>query len=243
MRTPHIVGNWKMNLLKTDIEDFFRFFNTETPSCKTWIAPQSIHIPLLLLRGGAIEVGAQNCSHQDSGALTGEVSPKSLKDIGAHFVIIGHSERRQFYGEDHDILNQKTQAALANGLAVIFCVGEKLEERQRGETESVIKAQLDQGLKGIEASDGLLIAYEPVWAIGTGKTASPEQAQAVHRFIRDTAGNEETVILYGGSANPSNAEELLQCPDIDGALVGGASLKGRSFADICRIAESFAQNR
>ena len=240
MRKFHIVGNWKMNLLKSDVENFSRSFDAQAPSCEVWIAPQAIHVPLLLSWGGSIGVGAQNCSHQDSGALTGEISPKALKDIGAHFVIIGHSERRQFYNESHEVLNQKAKTALAHDLAVIFCVGESLEERQRGSTEEIIGEQLDRGLDGTNGH--LLIAYEPIWAIGTGKTASLEQAQDVHQFIRKRINSDDTVILYGGSVNATNAQELLRCPDIDGALVGGASLKGDSFASICRTAEKLSQN-
>ena len=207
-------------------------------ACERWIAPQFVHMETLRAKAPpGLKVGAQNCSHRGEGALTGEVSPKALVEVGAHFVILGHSERRTLYGETDDIICAKVKVAQDVGLGVIFCVGENLEERQRGDTEAVIEGQLKRGLGGVNLEDGgLVVAYEPVWAIGTGKTATPKEAQAVHRFIRGALGQENLVILYGGSIKPSNARGLLSCPDIDGGLVGGASLKAQDFLAICKVA-------
>ena len=242
-RTIHIVGNWKMNQCIRDIRDFCAVLSLESLkdfSCEAWIAPQFIHVETLKSLGKGIKVGVQNCSEHDRGAFTGEVSAEALSDMGVHFVIIGHSERRQLYGETHETLHKKVVAATACGLTVIFCVGETLEERQSGSWKSVIEKQLDLDLKkGI--LDKIIIAYEPVWAIGTGKTATPAEAQEVHHFIRKTLGDDDKlIVLYGGSLNPSNARELLQCPDIDGGLVGGASLSGESFLEICKTAQSLS---
>lgn len=246
MRKVHIVGNWKMNQSVAEINAF-----TETVlamkdlNCEAWIAPQAIHLSMLLTKATTIKVGAQNCSNHNSGAFTGELSPASLKDLGAHFVIVGHSERRAIFKEDDQLLNQKVLKALENNLKVILCVGETLEERESGDFKSILKSQLLNGLKDISATDkeNIIIAYEPVWAIGTGKVASPEQAQEVHAFLREELKAVEaleaqaTPILYGGSVKPANIQGLLENEDIDGALVGGASLKGESFKELCELSK------
>ena len=240
MRQVHIVGNWKMNQTVSKIDTFFsELGDLNGISCQAWIAPQAIHIGKLL--NSSVKVGAQNCCEQDSGAYTGELSPKSLKDLGVHFVIIGHSERRAIYKEADSLLNSKTHKALENDLQVIFCVGETLEEREAGKVEEVLKRQLTTGLAGLSSEHigKIVVAYEPVWAIGTGKVATPDQAQEAHRFSREVLStiegfdSDKTVILYGGSVKPENIAGLLENADIDGALVGGASLKGQSFKDLC----------
>jgi triosephosphate isomerase len=193
-----------------------------------------------LLQGSAISLGAQDVSDQEAGAYTGEVAPAMLSDIGCKYVIVGHSERRSLYGESDEFTASKFAAARKAGLVPILCVGELLEEREQGITEDVVARQLDAviGLEGIAALGGAVIAYEPVWAIGTGKTASPDQAQAVHAFIRgklaalDSDVAAKVRILYGGSMNPGNAAELLSMGDIDGGLIGGASLKPDDFLAI-----------
>lgn len=245
-REIHIVGNWKMNQSLEDIKNFFVEMTKMKMElrCQAWIAPQFIHIPILkelAFTTGSIQIGAQNCADQDSGALTGEVSPKSLSDLGVDFVIIGHSERRTLFGENNELLNRKVLKALSHKLKTIYCVGETLSERESGKTLDVIKTQLEDGLKGIEknSQENLIIAYEPVWAIGTGKNATAEEAQAVHAFIRKTLNEnlslaaDKIVILYGGSVKPDNIHGLLSCPDIDGALVGGASLKPQDYKQLC----------
>jgi triosephosphate isomerase len=241
-REVHIVGNWKMNQTLHEISNFFIEMTKMKMElkCKAWIAPQALHIPILkeiAFTTGAIQVGAQNCSNHDSGAFTGEVSPLALADIGAEFVIIGHSERRTIFGEGNTLLNEKVLAALKHNLKVIYCVGETLAERESNETFKVIEEQMSVGLKNVPADKAhlLLIAYEPVWAIGTGKVASAEQAEEVHAFIRGRLSQnaEETIILYGGSVKPENIDSLLRKENIDGALVGGASLKAQDFRQLC----------
>ncbi len=212
--------------------------------CEVVIAPVFVHLKTIAdrLEGSNIKVAAQNCSFEaKQSANTGEVSAEMLKDVGASHVIIGHSERRQFYGETNESVNKKTKSALQTGLTAIVCVGETLEERESEKLFDVINEQLGKGLDGLTSSDmeRIIIAYEPVWAIGTGKTASPEQAQEMHKFIRsrlvETHGKEmadNTRILYGGSVKPENIAVLMNEADIDGALVGGASLEAESFARI-----------
>jgi len=235
MRKTHIVGNWKMNQSIDEIKNFFNALESENLSSEAWIAPQALHLGLVKeLSGTKFKVGTQNCAYEDSGAFTGEISPKYIKDMGLHFTIIGHSERRSVFGETHETLNKKTKKALENDLVAIFCIGETLEQREAGKVEEILAEQISKGLEGIDSSK-VIIAYEPVWAIGTGVTASPEQAQDAHAFIRkflaeNTKLNaEETIILYGGSVKPANVKELLNCPDIDGGLVGGASLKADTY--------------
>lgn len=250
MRQKYIVGNWKMNQSVSSINAFFDSLKTDEVKCETWVSPQAIHISKVLDAGKdlktPLKVGAQNICEFDNGAYTGENSAESLMDSGATFTLIGHSERRHVFGEDHDLLNRKIKHALKHGLTVIFCIGEQLEKRKNGMTEAVLKYQLEQGLKDFPSDealkDKLIIAYEPVWAIGTGEVATPEQAQEAHHFIRkfitsdlDFQGD-KVPLLYGGSVKPANAEGLLSQADIDGALVGGASLKGEDFSALADIA-------
>ena len=242
MREKYIVGNWKMNQNLEEIKSFFiEFIKMKMDlKCHAWIAPQFIHIPILkelAFTTGNILVGAQNCSHVDSGAFTGDVSARSLCDIGCDFVIVGHSERRAFFKESDEIINQKVLNGLKNNLKVIFCVGETLEEREANKTFDIIRSQIEKGLANlpVEKASDLLIAYEPVWAIGTGKTATAEQAEEVHAYIRTLlkVNADQTIILYGGSVKPDNIDSLLRKPNIDGALVGGASLKASDFKALC----------
>jgi len=212
--------------------------------CEVVIAPVFTALKMVAdrLEGSNIKVAAQDCSTEIKfGAQTGEVSAEMLKDVGCSHVIIGHSERRQFYGETDTSVDLKTKAALAAGLSPIVCVGEMLAEREAGSAESVVKSQLVNGLAGLTVADveRIIVAYEPVWAIGTGKTATPDQAQEMHGFIRlavaEIHGKEiadKTRILYGGSVKPDNIGDLMDQPDVDGALVGGASLEAESFARI-----------
>ncbi len=241
-----IVGNWKMNQTIKEINTFFDVVNKNSAqfSCEAWIAPQAIHIAPILELTQNIKIGAQNSAPHAKGAFTGEISPASLKELGASFTIIGHSERRAYFKETHALLNKKIEAAFAAGLKVIFCVGETSDQRNEDKTFVVIEEQLREGLKSIIIPEpgALLIAYEPVWAIGTGHTATPEQAQEVHEFIRvqlqDTfpsSGN-TIPIIYGGSVKPDNIDTLLTQRDINGALVGGASLSGEDFSNLCLAA-------
>jgi triosephosphate isomerase len=246
-REIHIVGNWKMNQTLVEISNFFIEMSKMKMElkCKAWIAPQAIHIPILkeiAFTTGSIQIGAQNCCEHESGAFTGEISPVSLADIGAEFVIVGHSERRTIYGEQNELLNKKVLLAIKNGLKVIYCVGETLAEREADKTFSVIENQLNIGLQNLPAEHAhlLMIAYEPVWAIGTGKTATSEQAEEVHAFIRGklAMNADKTIILYGGSVKPDNIDSLLRQANIDGALVGGASLKAQDFRALCSSAST-----
>ena len=193
------------------------------------------------MKGTQIKLGAQNMYYEESGAYTGEVSADMLKSVGCEYVILGHSERRVIFNEPDELINKKIKAALAKGLKPIFCIGELLEQRENGETMQVVSRQVEKGLEGVSAEQmkNLIIAYEPVWAIGTGKTATPQQAQEVHSFIRELVAkkfnasvSENLIIQYGGSVKPDNANQLLSQKDIDGALVGGACLKADSFLGI-----------
>lgn len=197
------------------------------------------------VKGSAVAVGGQNCYVRESGAFTGEVSPQMLRDAGCSWCIVGHSERRQYFGEDDAFLNEKLRFALDAGLRVMFCIGETLEEREGGKMDEVLRRHVTDGLAGLSPEDfnDVVVAYEPVWAIGTGVTATPEQAQSGHAFVRGLvrAQHGESVaaglrIQYGGSVKPDNAAELMSQPDVDGALVGGASLEAESFAAIVRAA-------
>lgn len=212
--------------------------------CEVVIAPVFTAIKTVAdrLEGSNVRVAGQNCSTEvEEGAHTGEVTASMLKDVGAKYVIVGHSERRQYYSETDDMVNRKTRAGLQAGLTVIMCVGETLEQREQGSAETVVSTQLNGGLSGLTASDldRIIVAYEPVWAIGTGRTATPEQAQEMHAFIRRVFAERHSQpagdalrILYGGSVKPDNIGGLMEKPDIDGALVGGASLKAESFSQI-----------
>ena len=247
MRKPVIAGNWKMyKLLGEAVETALALkpLVANANHCEVVIAPVFTAIKTVAdrLEGSNIKIAAQNCAVQNEfGAHTGEIAPAMLRDAGCSHVIIGHSERRQFYGETDGSVNQKTRATLAAGMTAIVCVGEMLAEREGGAAESIVQGQLVKGLDGLTVADmeRIIIAYEPVWAIGTGKTATPEQAQEVHAFIRQTVaethGNEiagKTRILYGGSVKPDNIAKLMSQTDVDGALVGGASLEAASFSQI-----------
>jgi triosephosphate isomerase len=248
MRRLFIAGNWKMHTNKVEAEAIITQLISQVSgftAIDIAVCPPYIYLPLAirLTRGSNIQVGAQNCYLESKGAFTGEISPVMLKDIGCDFVIIGHSERRHILGETDGIIHLKVKKALESELKVILCIGELLEEREAGKTELVVETQLRGGLQALTSEDLLriTIAYEPVWAIGTGKTATPEQAQEVHAFIRDwlkdrygREASQNCRIQYGGSVKPENANELLNQPDIDGALVGGASLKAESFAGIIK---------
>lgn len=247
MRKPVIAGNWKMyKLLGEAVETALALkpLVSNANHCEVVIAPVFVHLKTVAdrLEGSNIQVAAQDCASESKfGAHTGEVSAEMLKDVGAKSVIIGHSERRQFYGETNESVNKKTKAALAAGLKAIVCVGEMLAEREAGSAENVVKSQLVGALDGLTVADmeRIIIAYEPVWAIGTGQTASPEQAQEMHAFIRGAVAETQgeavanaVRILYGGSVKPDNIGNLMKQTDIDGALVGGASLEATSFASI-----------
>ncbi|MFA6027507.1 MAG: triose-phosphate isomerase [Patescibacteria group bacterium] len=230
-----IAANWKMNKNKREVTQFLTSLKTvkwnkekEVVLC----APYTL-LPLLdeLNKKAPWKIGAENMHDQESGAFTGEVSPLMLKDTGCEYVIIGHSERRQFFGETNESVNKKLKSALAHNLTPIFCVGETLEQREKNETEQVVTQQIQEGLKDIKTLNQIVIAYEPVWAIGTGKVATPEQAQEVHALIRKLT-SPEISILYGGSVKPENIKDLMAQKDINGALVGGASLEAESFAKI-----------
>jgi len=246
MRVPVIAGNWK--LFKTIGEATamvgeLKTLVINTKDVEIVVAPVFTALSRVsdAISGSGIKLAAQDCFWEEEGAFTGEVAPKLLKDAGCSHVIIGHSERRQYFGETDATVNRKTKTAIAAGLTAIVCVGETLAERESDKTFSVIETQVTSGLEGLapETVARLIIAYEPVWAIGTGKTASDEQAQEVHSFIRNLLsrlfGNstaEAVRILYGGSVKPDNVKGLMSQADIDGALVGGASLKADSFAAI-----------
>jgi len=246
-RIPVIAGNWKMNKPIGDAVALAQQLKTalagvdsvELIVCPVFTALQAVSRELA---GSNISVGAQNVHWENSGAFTGEISPAMLTEIPVSHVIIGHSERRQYFGETDATVNQRSKAALAARLVPIVCVGESLDERQSGTTEKVVGSQLTGSLAGLTNADmeQVIVAYEPVWAIGTGLTATPEQAQEVHAFIRQllrsTFGSvaDKVRILYGGSVKASNAGELLQQADIDGALVGGASLNAADFAGIAK---------
>lgn len=249
MRTPLIAGNWK--LFKTLSEatalvDELAPLVSDVDDVEIVVAPvfTALHAVAQAAEKTVVKVAAQDCYWEEEGAFTGEVSPKLLKDAGCSHVIIGHSERRQYFAETDETVNRKTKAALKAGLVVLVCVGETLAERESGSTFKVIETQVRGGLASIPAADltKIVIAYEPVWAIGTGKTASDEQAQEVHAFIRSLIGQMHSAseaqalrILYGGSVKPENVKGLMAQTDIDGALVGGASLKAESFAGIVRF--------
>jgi triosephosphate isomerase (TIM) len=249
MRQTLVAGNWKMNGDQADATSLLEGILagvSEVKSAELAVCPPYILIPLAAgkLAGSPVNWGSQNLDTHKSGAYTGEISGPMLKDFGCTYAIVGHSERRSYYGEDDQVVAEKFGAAQDNGLIPILCVGETLEEREEGKTESVIDRQLDAvlGAHGIAAFKNAVIAYEPVWAIGTGKTATPEMAQDVHAFIRNKmSGHDAGVaagvrVLYGGSMKPDNAADLIAQPDIDGGLIGGASLKAADFLGIARAA-------
>jgi triosephosphate isomerase (TIM) len=251
MRKPVIAGNWKLYKTK---DEALALIGELAPlvagisEVEIVVAPVFTVLPSLVgaVAGTPINLAAQDVFWEEEGAFTGEVSPRMLLDAGASHVIIGHSERREYFGETDATVNKKIKAALKGALVPIFCIGETLAAREAGETFNVLERQLKGGLEGLTAAQfaPVIVAYEPVWAIGTGKTASDDQAQEAHAFIRGVLTQlygkesaEKTRILYGGSVKPENVKGLMSRPDIDGALVGGASLKGASFAAIVRFNE------
>jgi triosephosphate isomerase len=253
MRKKIVAGNWKMNMDYAEgISLFSEIVNMVRDEQKgdqlAIICAPYIHLNSLAKLGGTtVRIGAQNCHQNESGAYTGEISVKMIKSVGCEYVIIGHSERRQYFAESDQLLATKTVVALSHGLTPIFCIGETLDERNNGNYFEILKSQITEGTFGLTADDfsKLVIAYEPVWAIGTGLTASSDQAQEVHAFIRKEiaakygqAVADQTTILYGGSCNPKNAAELFAQADIDGGLIGGASLKSRDFVDIVKAFNS-----
>jgi triosephosphate isomerase len=250
MRIPFIAGNWKMNTTATEaerlvlemLEKLDRIKGVEKVVCPPFVSLVGIS---MMLQGSSIKLGAQNMYFEAKGAYTGEISPLMLREL-CEFVILGHSERRWYFKETDEIVNKKVKAALVNKLKPILCVGERLEENEAGKTEEVVNRQLRGALDGIEPVRDLVIAYEPVWAIGTGKAASGAQAAATIQFIRDVVAKlwnksiaQDLRILYGGSVTSANIAEFISHPEIDGALVGGASLKAEEFVAIVeKTAES-----
>lgn len=243
MRKPMIAGNWKMY---KDVMESIELVNAvkrevfDVGNVDIVVVPPYVNISEVseMLSESNISTGGQNCHWEPEGAFTGEIAVGMLKSVGCKYVVIGHSERRKYFGETDETVNLKVKAVIGQGLIPIMCVGETLEERESEKTMDVVKTQVEGGLKGLSADEikDLIIAYEPVWAIGTGKTATPEQAQEVHATIRGLLGNMysddlagATRILYGGSVKPDNVEELMKEKDIDGGLIGGASLKPDSF--------------
>ncbi len=247
MRKKIVAGNWKMNKnLQEGIElakQLNEALEADKPNCDVVICTPFIHLAKVseTINHEIIGLGAENCADKDKGAYTGEVSAEMVKSTGAEYVILGHSERREYYNETPEILKEKVLLALANGLKVIFCIGESLEEREANKQNEVVKNELEGSVFNLSAEDfsNIVIAYEPIWAIGTGKTATSDQAEEIHAYIRSViAGKygkevaENTSILYGGSCKASNAPELFAKPDIDGGLIGGASLKCEDFKGI-----------
>ena len=250
MRTAFVAGNWKMNGNTDSINELMGGLvnSINSSSVEVLVCPPSVYISQVksLTESSKISVGAQNVSENANGAFTGEISLSMLNDLGCEYVILGHSERRSLYAETDQLVAAKFIAAVESGVKPILCVGETLEERENGETLKVVSRQLNAVIDaaGIEKFADAVVAYEPVWAIGTGKTATPEQAQEVHAAIRaeiaksDAVTAEKTRILYGGSVNAANAAELFANADVDGGLVGGASLKVNDFIAICQAADA-----
>ena len=245
MRKKIVAGNWKMNTLLKDgmelAEAVEKLEKEKSSDALVIIAPPYTHLSKVNDLIDGVKLSAQNCASEESGAYTGEISPDMLLSAGVEYVILGHSERRSYYGEDNQLLNKKVKLALSKGLKPIYCCGEVLEEREKGLLFDVIREQLTVGLADLSKEDmsNVVIAYEPVWAIGTGVVASPGQAQEMHKFIRDLLVElfdrevaDNMTILYGGSCKPSNASELFANPDVDGGLIGGASLKAEDFLAI-----------
>ena len=247
MRKKIVAGNWKMNLnlqegvaLATELNETLK---NEKANCEVIICTPFIHLAKVAdcIDQNVLKLGAENCADKEKGAYTGEVSAEMVKSTGAQYVILGHSERRQYYNETAEILREKVLLALKNNLKVIFCIGETLEEREANKQNEVVKAELEGSVFNLSKEEftNIIIAYEPLWAIGTGKTATAEQAEEIHAYIRslvaehyDSETADNTSILYGGSCKASNAPELFGKPDIDGGLIGGASLKTADFKGI-----------
>lgn len=247
MRKKIVAGNWKMNMnlqegvaLATELNDIL---SKEKANCGVIICTPFIHLATIAekISQDVLELGAENCADKEKGAFTGEVSAEMVKSTGARYVILGHSERRQYYNETPETLREKVLLALKNDLKVIFCIGESLEEREANKQNEVVKAELEGSVFNLSEENfrKIIIAYEPIWAIGTGKTATSEQAEEIHAYIRKIIAEryndsvaDDTTILYGGSCKASNAPELFAKPDIDGGLIGGASLKAADFKGI-----------
>ena len=251
MRKQIVAGNWKMNTNHPEALDLVTEILNESKNTPDqvalYVAPPFVHLSdaYKVLKDSRVKLGAQNCSWEKSGAYTGEVSASMLKSVGCSFVILGHSERRKYFNEDGAVLTKKVGQALDNQLQPVFCCGEQLEDREAGKQQEVVEKQLEEVVFTLskEQFQEIIIAYEPVWAIGTGRTASPEQAQEMHAFIRKLVANKYgddiangLSILYGGSCKPANAKELFAQEDVDGGLIGGASLKAEDFI---AIAQSF----
>ena len=251
MRKNIVAGNWKMNKNLQEGQDLVKELQSavfgKTLKCDVIVCTPFIHLATVggVIDKNKVKLGAQNCADKVSGAYTGEVSAEMVASTGAQYVILGHSERRAYYGETNATLNEKVKLALANNLTPIFCIGEVLAEREAGTQNAVVKKQIEEALFDLSAADfgKIVLAYEPVWAIGTGKTATSAQAQEIHAFIRQTVAAkygkdvaDNTSILYGGSCNAGNAKELFANPDVDGGLIGGAALKVDTFMP---IVESF----
>ncbi|MGB5500387.1 MAG: triose-phosphate isomerase [Maribacter sp.] len=247
MRNKIVAGNWKMNKNMAETDALLSELSVKLPDtdAQVMVSPTFVNLASAVgqLDGSKIEVIAQNMHFAESGAYTGEISADMLLNVGIKTVIIGHSERRAYFGETDEILGKKVKAGLANGMMVMFCFGEELEDRKSGNHFNVVESQLKNALFGLDASawGSIILAYEPVWAIGTGETASPEQAQEMHAFVRKTiaAGFDQTIadnvsILYGGSVKPNNAEEIFSKPDVDGGLIGGAALVADDFCAIIK---------
>jgi triosephosphate isomerase len=247
-RYYYIAGNWKMHMTRAEAAQLTQDLVSQLKDGKHkyLVAPSFTCIETVsaIVEGTNVRLGAQNCASEEQGAHTGEVSVIQLKDLGVQTIILGHSERRHSYKEDDALINKKVKLALKHGFEVILCIGELLEERENGKVEEVCETQIVKGLEGVSASDlaNVVIAYEPVWAIGTGKTATPEDAEAVHAFARkviaklyDEDAAAKIIIQYGGSVKPDNAAALMAMKNIDGALVGGASLKTDAFVPIAKF--------
>mgnify|MGYP001628676753 CR=1 FL=1 len=252
MRKNIVAGNWKMNTTLPEGLELAKEVNDllarECPKCDVVICVPFTHLAMIneIIDKNKLGLGAENCADHASGAYTGEVSAPMVASTGANYVILGHSERRQYYGETSETLRAKVRLALDNNLTPIFCIGEVLEQRDNGTYFDVVKSQLEEGLFNLDAEEfgKIIVAYEPVWAIGTGKTATDDQAQEIHAFIRKTIADkygkevaDNTSILYGGSCKPSNAKALFAKPDVDGGLIGGAALKADSFMGIVNAFE------
>ena len=242
-----IAGNWKMNTTGSAAVDLVTDMKERLDSVsgvEKIVCPPFVYLTAVAeaLRSSSVRLGAQNMYHESQGAYTGEVSPAMLKEL-CQYVVLGHSERRQHFGETDADVNLKTKAAIDAGLAPIVCVGERLEEREQGRADELVSSQVQGSLKGVQSSQNLVVAYEPVWAIGTGRAATPDEAQAMMSHIRrqlavlwGQAVADEVPLLYGGSVTPNNASQFLEQPDVNGALVGGASLNADSFVEIVRLA-------
>lgn len=234
----YIIANWKMNNDFSDIPVFVDYLKNSKVSKTNMI----VCVPSIMIKSfadtanGIVETGAENCYFKEKGAFTGEISPQMVKSAGATTTLVGHSERRQIFGETNELINQKVLACLENGLKVVFCIGETLEQKE--DYKSVLKTEILEGLKGVSNFKNLIIAYEPIWAIGTGKVATLDDIKEIHRFIKETIKenfNVEALVLYGGSVKPQNSKEILALDEVDGVLIGGASLKAE---DYTKIAES-----